>query len=402
MPTYQISDQTLAFGLSWLPPDAIPASSRESRKIRYLASLKPTPKGYVSISSSSGTQFGTTDDAQDIGIQSAAASLALIHPSIVVIEQLDADFFWLCAIEDGAVFPAGDVVGDKDLIISRFKEIETDIAGTDIRPCSIVEFVNSPNLKRVDFSELIAESSPAEDIRCIAIEVQSKRRPVVVALLVAALCIYPAWKFVFQFFESAPVVTHDGADALQKEIDHFTELLNQNASVLIATFADAIHNRPLRAGGWQNTSYEWQNDMAKAYWTRKHGNLASISEYLSKRNFELIETSGVVVESFEFPALKQSETKPVDSIAGGQQERYRLIDILAQMPGKWSLGTARTTGTHLKISESQLKGSSKRLANLILFAREVHNQPFVASRIKVDLESSFAWEIEGHYYAKTN
>ncbi len=402
MGVYKIGNHNLVLGLSWLPPDAIPASARESRQNRYLTSLKPTPQGYVSISPSSGTQFGTTVDAQDIGLESAAAWLAQNHPSIVVVEKLDDENYWLCAIEDGAIFPAGDVIGQKDLITSRFEEVVTDIAGTDIRLCSNVEFATSPKLEHISFAKLIAGSSPTDDIRCVPIYVRNKRRPVIAALVVVALCIYPAWQLFLQSPEPVAEVDSGSEQALQNEIDHFNELLNQNSSALLATFADAIHNRPLRAAGWQNTSYEWKNGVANAFWTRGHGDLASITEHLRERDFELIEKSGVVVERFEFPAVKRSETNLVDEISGGPKQRYQLIDMLAQMPGKWALGKAQEIGSQYRVNKSPLKGSSKRLATAILFAKKIRNQPFIVERIEVELGSSFAWEIEGQYYAKVD
>ena len=79
-----------------------------------------------------GTQLGATIDHDDIGLPSAAAWLAQAQHSAVLVERLPENLYWLCAIEDGAVFPAGDMVGGKDLIAARLDEIRTDIAGSGI------------------------------------------------------------------------------------------------------------------------------------------------------------------------------------------------------------------------------------------------------------------------------
>ena len=99
-------------------------------RARGLQTIRPIPLGYAELETPAGTQTGATADPTDIGLESSAAWLALAQSSAVLIEKLDSDQYWLCAVEDGAVFPAGDIIGDKDLIASRLDEIRLDIEGT--------------------------------------------------------------------------------------------------------------------------------------------------------------------------------------------------------------------------------------------------------------------------------
>ena len=133
MTVHSLDGRRLALGLKWLAPGAIPAGAGAGRKARELAGMKPPPVGFVQLETAGGTQLGATTDKEDIGLQSAAAWLAQAQLSAVLVERLTVDLYWLCAIEDGAVFPAGDMVGGKDLIAARLDEIRTDIAGSGIR-----------------------------------------------------------------------------------------------------------------------------------------------------------------------------------------------------------------------------------------------------------------------------
>ena len=126
-------------------------------------------------------------DKEDIGLQSAAAWLAQAQLSAVLVESLPENLYWLCAIEDGAVFPAGDMVGGKDLIAARLDEIRTDIAGSGIRMYDKTGSFGLIDAEPLDFSDLAAGFDAAADILCQPARTRSLKKPL--AILATVLLI---------------------------------------------------------------------------------------------------------------------------------------------------------------------------------------------------------------------
>ena len=56
MTVHSLDGRRLALGLKWLAPGAIPAGAGAGRKARELASMKPTPVGFVQLETAGGTQ----------------------------------------------------------------------------------------------------------------------------------------------------------------------------------------------------------------------------------------------------------------------------------------------------------------------------------------------------------
>ncbi len=404
MSVHQIGNHKLAFGFSWQPPASIPQASSKARQLKYLKSIIPTPAGYVNIRNPLGTQIGTTIDPADIGVSSAAAWLAQSQPSIVLVEQLNEDLFWLCATEDGAIFPAGDLIGNKDLIGARLDEIQSDIKGTDIELYSTCRFSNISSVTCAKFADLVDQKLHPDGIDCHPIEFRNRKKPIIAtaSLAVTALSMYIAIQHYTQRDQTEITEQASQMELQQAEIAQYTEKLNQNSGLLLTRLAEHIYARPLRAAGWKSVSYEWQDGIVTVVWKRAHGSIASIAGYLAPKDYALEESSGTVLEHFNLPVHISASAVPVDAMLDKHRNRHEIIDVLAQLPGIWSLGKQTKAGQFYAISASELNGTASRLHDAFTFAETISGMPLTVERIKVSLEDPFTWEIEGQYFAKIN
>lgn len=397
----------MAVGLTWLAPVVWSASGREHRKTREILSLKMDALGYAQIDTSAGYQLGATANQQDLGLESAAALLACAQQSIVLVEHLEDDQYWLCSIEDGAIFPAGDLIGSKDLIAERLREICSDIAGTGIRIYDKSDFFGIENAIRQDFVDLVKNVTPNSDISCRPIQKKQLNKPALgIAIGFVFVCTIVGTWYQLTAVDSSEERQNSQMQASQHEFDQerlaVQSSLSQNSPALLATFTDTIYNRPLRAGGWRTQSYEWQDGMVSVTWHRDHGNILNISKHLENRQFQVIEGAGYVTEKFDFPALAKTESVDIEILLGDSKDRMFLLDSLATISGDWSLNTGQIIGNQFRVARSQLHGSGNQLYQMISTALKLKNQPVHLTRFKVVLGDSFHWELEGHYYADAN
>ena len=409
MTVYSLVDRKLALGLKWLAPGAIPAGAGAGRKTRELAGMKPPPVGFVQLEMAGGTQLGATIDPEDIGLPSAAAWLAQAQLSAVLIEKLDSDQYWLCAVEDGAVFPAGDIIGEKDLIAARLDEIRTDIAGSGILMYDKTGSFGLIDAEPLDFSDLAAGFDTAADILCQPTRTRSLKKPLAVlaTVLLIAAGGYGVRDLYLSYLDTTLESGQDElaqrrAKRLNDEKNLLHQELTQNAPALLATLADTVSGRPLRAAGWRTTQYEWSGSQLAATWRREHGSMAGIAEHLRSAQYSLNEKTGQVVEQFDFPAPVLSDAASLEDRLGGLQERMTLLDLMATLPGKWSLSPATSSGKHYTIKRSSFSGEAGTLHAAVEVARVLRSLPIRIRTVTISLENPHVWNIEGNYYAKNN
>ena len=401
----RLVDQEFALGLTWLAPGASSARAGKSKILKELNSIKPAPCGFVEIDTPSGIQVGALSQYEDVGLESAAARLAISRSSAVVIEQLSENEYWLCAVEEGSVFPAGDIVGDKNIIENRLQEIQSDISGTDIRLFEKHGNFSGIEAHPLGFYELISQHTPDKKPICKPIE-QSHLKKHILTAAVAGLLAAGAigiWLMLSKAEHDSVTdvsIAERNAVDLEREKRLLQQTLAQNAPALLASMTDMIFERPLRANGWRNSSYEWHTDKITAIWQREHGDFALISSYLENKPFNFNESTGGMVENMEFPAQQLEGDFPLDSLSSIKDQRLELMDILAQLPGQWTLGPPQVKGNLFKYQRSKLSGSSAKLADAIYAAQSFVGYPLQITRIKFNLGQKFKWQIEGAVYAK--
>ena len=407
MTVHSLSARRLALGLKWLPPGAIPAGASAGRIARELAGMKPPPVGSAQLESAGGLQLGATTDQEDIGLHSSAAWLAQAQQSAVLVEKLSEKLWWLCATEDGAVFPAGDMVGEKDLIAARLDEIRTDIAGTSICIYDKSGSFGLADAEPLDFSDLVAGYDADSDIICQPTRTRNLKKPLAVlaAVLMISASVYGARNLYLSYMDATLESGQDAmaqrqAKSLNKEKNLLQRELEQNAPALLATLADTISGRPLRAAGWRATEYEWSSNEVAATWRREHGSVAGIAGHLRDAQFSLDEKTGQMVERFQYPAPVLTDAPPLENRLGGLSERMTLIDILAYLPGQWSLQPATTSGNLYPVRRSEFSGEAETLHTAIEIARVLRSLPIRIETVTISLENSHVWNIEGYYYAK--
>lgn len=404
MTIHQFYDQNMAIGLTWLAPVVWPSSGRERRKTHALSSLDMEVAGYAEIETTSGLQLGATEEIDDLGLPSAAAVLAQAQESVVLIERLANDLYWLCTIEEGSVFPAGDLVGSKQLIEERLNEIRSDIAGKNIRLCDKFRDFHIDEAQTLEFSELVDDFTPPASLKCRPIQRRTLSKPVagIVSVVLLACSVIGAWQYIDSINNEDEEnlrrqLAHQ--QALEKEKRALERTLQQNSSALLATFADIVFDRPLRAGGWRTHSYEWQNNVISVSWQREHGDIQSIASYLGASEFEFSENAKSLIEKVPFDASVRTDSRNYENRLESYSSRLNLLDQFERMPGKWSLMPAEVFETNLPVVRSQLTAGSSQLSQMIATAISLRDLPLHISRIKVTLNNSFNWELEAEYFA---
>ncbi len=404
MTIHQFCDQDMAIGLTWLAPVVWPSTGRERRKTHALSSLDMEVAGYTEIETTSGLQLGATEEIADLGLTSAAAVLAQAQDSVVLIERLANDLYWLCTIEESSVFPAGDLVGNKQQIKERLNEIRSDIAGKNIRLYDKFGDFHIDEAQKLDFSELVDDITPSANLKCRPIQRRNLSKPVagIVLIVLLACSAVGTWQYIDSInYEDEKKFQRQLAhqQALEKEKRALELTLQQNSSALLATFADVVFDRPLRAGGWRTHSYEWQNNVISVSWQREHGDVDSIASYLGTSEFELSENTKSLIEKVPFDASVRTDSRNLENRLESYSSRLSMLDRLERMPGKWSLMPAEVIEKNLPVVRSQLTGGSNQLSQMIAVAISLKDLPMYISRIKVNLKNSFNWELEAEYFA---
>lgn len=404
MTTHQFCDQKMAIGLTWLAPAVWSSSGRERRKTHALSSLDMEVVGYAEIETTSGLQLGATEEIDNLGLPSAAAVLAQKQDSVVLIERLANNLYWLCTIEEGSVFPAGDLVGSKQLIEERLNEVRSDIAGKNIRLYDKYGEFQIDEAEKLEFAELVDDIALSASSKCRPIQRHSLSKPVagIVLFVLLACSVVGAW----QYFDP---INHEEEKKLQRQLAHqqalekekraLERILQQNSSALLARFADVVFDRPLRAGGWRTHSYEWQNNVISVNWYREHGDIHSIASYLGTSEFKLAENSKSLIEKIPFDASIRSDSRDFENRLDSYSSRLSLLNQFERLPGKWSLMPAEAIEKNLPVARSQLFGGSNQLSQMIAAAISLRDLPLHISRIKVTLKDSFKWELEAEYFA---
>ena len=404
MTIHQFCDQNMAIGLTWLAPVVWPSPVRERRKTHALSSLDMEVVGYAEIETTSGLQLGATEEIDDLDLPSAAAVLAQAQDSVVLIEHLANDLYWLCTIEEGSVFPAGDLVGSKQLIEERLNEIRSDIAGKNISLYDKFGDFQIDESQKFEFSELVDDITPSASLKCRPIQKHTLSKPVagIVSVVLIACLAAGAW----QYFDP---INNEDEEKFQRQLAHQQALeiekralertLQQNFSALLATFADVVFDRPLRAGGWRTHSYEWQNNVISVSWHREHGDIHSIASYLGDSKFELSENANSLVEKVPFDASVRNDSRDFKNLLESDPSRSSLLNQLERIPGKWSLMPAEVIEKNLQVVRSRVTGGSNQLSQMVSAAISLRDLPLHISRIKVTLNDSFKWELEAEHYA---
>ncbi len=406
MAIHRFYNKDWAIGMTWYAPVIWPATGRERRKSRALRSQKVIPVGYAELETPVGYQLGATTDSSDLGLECAAALLAQTQQSAVLIEQLAADLYWLCTIEDGAVFPAGDLVGTKDLITERLREIRSDIEGKSIPIYDKSRVFDIDDAIEYDFSDLVEDRTSESDITCRPVKA-IKFGKTTVSTLAGAVVLslaFGAWQYFngINQSEQQQLLHQQAAEqSLNQEILTLQQSLAQNSPALLATFADHIFERPMRAAGWRTHSYEWRDDAIEVTWHRGHGSITDITEHLGPGEFKFHENGNTVTEKLAFPATIRTEEQNLETRLSDQTDRFHLLETIATLPGKWTLRPPKPIGKLYPATRSQLSGTSAKLHEMIETAFSLKNLPVQVSRIKVTLDDSFKWELEGNYFAKT-
>lgn len=391
-------DQRLAIGLSWLAPGFYPNGMSTSRKERALLKQKPPPVGYVEIKTRDGIQTGQSFDETHSGYPAAAAILAQEGSALVLVEPIDENLYWLCAVESGAVWPAGDITGTRNQIRTRLQEIMQDMVEPSVYdPARQFEIETSDP---VGFDDLVNELPADLQITPLPKTIISKplRWGSAVASVVAV--ILAGWFLYVDRFSTEPAVDpskqHDVANR-QKEYDRIEHVLQQDPVRLLFNVINTVFARPLRSGGWRQAEYEWTNNSLKATWINERGTIGSLTETLPPGSWTMDTTGTRILETIELLAPQKEPTVDLDRLFE-HASRYRFIDELASLSGRWLINAAESEGTHYKVSRSVVNASKLSADTSINSVTALAESPFRITRLKWALDRKFEMSLEGEFY----
>ncbi len=395
----------LAIGLSWMEPRPATSNFRESKIVREAKSLKPIPVGHAQIATRDGLQSGFAYRKEDVGLQSAAAWLATAQSSAVLIERIGSDAYWLCAVEQGAVFPSGDLVGDKDQIATRLGELQMDSAGTDIPYYDNAGVFDSlADAAKIGFAELVGEIEPDSRGICKSLAKRQIKGPIMAmaASALAAALVGGIW-YAYNNHNTPSEQTelaateHDSTAALKEEKARLEAKLAQNSIELLALFVESVYRHPYRAGGWRVLSHEWQNGSLETIWQRQHGTIADLAMHLDSQPWTLNESKGTVSEISELSS-PTDEHQTAESFFEEENQRYRFLDSLASAPGTWTLEHSKSDGNLFPVRKSRLQGSNHSLSSATATTQQILVKPVHITHIRADLSSPIKWSIQGEFY----
>ena len=400
MTTIIFSKTEYAVGLAWLPPSTPSLRGTPHKKKRALLAFKPPPVGYTEIDTRDGIQTtGMVYDQAQVGLVSAAAVIAKHLSTAVLIELLPDDKYWLCAVESGAVWPAGDMVGTKDQIQVRLDEVLQDMDISD----GIYDATNQyelENSERIGFEDLIAEPEP------YAATIQPLRKKSIIKPAMAAMALtaligggYISWPYLTPRTEEPIIaqITQKKTDQISRERSALAESLSVDPAVVLVQVVDVIYARPIRYAGWRQSSYEWTPEKMLAVWKREHGNYASIAAHLGDGNWTLNESTGEIIERLDhtLPASK-SETSLEERLQ--KSNRHNLLDSLARLEGAWTIDPSTTVGKYFQVNRSTITASRLRLSSALRAAPTLRLYPIRINSIRVSIEHPLELQIVGEYY----
>ena len=399
MTTIIFSDREYAVGLAWLPPATPSLRGTPHKKKRALLATKPPPDGYTEIDTRDGIQTGMVYDQAQVGLVSAAAVIAKHLSTAVLIELLPDDKYWLCAVESGAVWPAGDMVGTKDQIQVRLDEVLQDMDISD----GIYDATNQydlENSERIGFEDLITE--PEETIPIILpLRKKSIIKPAMAAIALTALigAGYISWPYLTPTPEEPILaqITQKKTDQISREHSTITESLAHDPAVVLVQVVDIIYGRPIRSAGWRQSSYEWTPEQMLAVWKREHGNYASIAAYLGDGNWTVDETTGEIIEILDYTLPASKSATSLEEILQ-KSNRHNLLDSLARLEGAWTIAPSTTVGKYFQVNRSNLTASRLRLSSALRAAPTLRLYPIRINSIRVSIEHPLELQIVGEYY----
>ncbi len=394
-----VNGKSLAIGLSWLPPGEISTNRGENRKMRELRRIGDRPACYAEIILPGTMQVAVTSAPEAAGHLSGAAWLAAAQKSVVLVEQIGENEFWLAAVEDGAVFPAGDVVGGRNLISARLKELTIDLAGSRISYYDKSRMFELAESSPLDFSDLI--SGTEADAGWMVRPIRRSAIRTVAIPFAGALCLvagFAAW----HLRPAAPPAPDPAGTAsqnvqLEREKTQLSQTLSQPAGRLVDSLIREIAARPGRAAGWRNVSAKWADGRVTTEWHRTHGSYQALFSHLDGRQFWIDENTGAVTESYPLSAPADFDDNLAQRLATAP-ERYALLDALADLPGQWTLAPSQRTGNAYHVRKSRLTGSVTGFAAASATAHFFDNHPVNLRLISIELIPRPNWRFEGDFY----
>ena len=392
-------DRDLALGLTWLPPGAHPAGISAARKQRELHRLKPAPAGFVEINTRDGVQTGMSYDESQTGLSSAAAVLAHQGATLVLIEPLDENLYWLCALESGAIWPAGDLTGTYNQVRARLAEIMQDMENPAVYDPDRSFDIDSSD--PVGFDDLVDELP--EGLQINPLRRRSIPKPVRWGLGAAAMvaAVYVAWNNFHADRPdpqpSAELAQQRAQAERQKELERFEQALQQDSVRLMAGFVEAAVERPLRSGGWQQTQYEWVPGTLTAVWTNERGTIGSLAETLPPGSWTMNESSGQIIETIEFAAPLKTARTDLEQLLE-RSDPLDILDQIASLRGRWVINPPALAGTHYKVKRSALTASGLRVDTLANSVAALADAPFRITRLEWTLAREYEIVLEGEFY----
>ncbi len=358
MSKFHLAGNEYALGLSWVEITGSKVAS-EAESIS-----KDTNKEFGAIYTSklSGlTQVGLTDDPDTKGAEAGAAVLLQVaDESSVLIEKLNNDKYWVCAISSGKIIIGGDkVLSLQDAqehineLYSLYQEAEDEVFVyvSESTAAEFSFFFSEDKIVYADFASLIDDYESDEGKKLVKFKIKGfKGKPRSAYLFVAFVVLASGMLYQFMqpeeviedYYEPLPI--SDAAlraeeekreaiilqNAYDEEVSWLQDDLSKKDPLYISRqILDFSAKLPQHIGGWSASSITYIDSMPEhlsVRWEKEEGGTTLTLKHSINANVSF-NLSGPEAIS-QHAVIKPSNRRYDDLIKFIKDEKYKHIEIM--------------------------------------------------------------------------
>lgn len=395
------------------------------------------------------TQVGLSDERIHAGMISAAALLADIEDSLILIEEVGSNSYWICAIADNQVLVGSDIIIEKDELYQSTTDIIkifTD-SGSEIKLCvsrELADFIGVGVYKEDTFASLVEKSrtnNVAKTFKKYTIKgVKGIPRSAILFLVFASLCGGLTYYTISsqnaqeselerqQAIDETMVIVKKEpsqeellAKALEEEKVWFTKMLiSQNSPSLMNDMNTFVRSISVNQAGWTaiSASYSSENpDDVTVKWKKAVGGTALTLKSSIKYDSISFNVNGdEATSSHKVISKKPRDIK--DGIEFIKQVKYTYQELMHDMEllgYQYSFGVGQPTerpqpiagikdpalasARQLNIKTKTFILNNSGLMKMNLIGSLMNKAKSAAiSKITIQLNEDYIWQLSGEIY----
>lgn len=446
----KFGEHNVVFGLHWV---RLQGNKLTSEIVEALAernsSIGITRK--ISTDYDQRVQIGIADDKSAKGAYSAASIVCNNSGSLLFVEKLNDEQYWLAAVAENEVLPGGDIVGNGDLISSKIQEWLEEF-GTSVSEVKLIASpaacedleINSESV--MTFEDFVFSNEHLFNSSNKVSNVKVMPKPLTMVILVIAI-LFGGYSFLspngspvssivevlpgetpFQAIERVNLPLGPSEDdllaaALMEELKWLREDFEQlSPNKVINAVLNVTSKLPKFKGGWEAVDAKYDvnrdKDTIRVEW--KRGRLGTASTLLNGLDIDGREFTKGGITAFTYHKLEKKRKRKIGRdvlyyIANTKYGIDNLRDDFQSLSDvNWSIDKAITTSRPVKIEgiknkklqlERQLKQpfekfrvSDTNTTTVYKLVKDLEKaDSVIISRVEIGLNST-KWKVTGRIY----